>query len=168
MLRRCIYYFRFRAASLAMWFVLDLFCFHRLVALSFSGKLFAAFPFTPSNYEMASEKWPGEGIFTHHPFSLQMSMAWLAWIDDMLANCSCWRWLSHSIRVIWQRRKRVLRTPYCVASNPTKVFMTSWTQCESTFWRWSFTGAYFISTWQHKCTHRVKCFYYTAYVYLDR
>jgi len=34
--------------------LLDLSCFHHLVALPFSGKVSKAFPVTPSGYEMAT------------------------------------------------------------------------------------------------------------------
>jgi len=34
-------------AILTIWLVLDLFCFHHLVALSYSGKVTEAFSFTP-------------------------------------------------------------------------------------------------------------------------
>jgi len=37
------------------WLVLDLFCFHNLVALSYSVKVAEEFPFIPSGYEMASK-----------------------------------------------------------------------------------------------------------------
>jgi len=40
---------------LAVWLVLDLFCYHHLVALSYSGKAIEAFSFTPTGYEMASK-----------------------------------------------------------------------------------------------------------------
>ena len=44
--------------SLVIWWVLDLFCFRHLLALSYSGKVTKAFPLTPSGYEMAAKEWP--------------------------------------------------------------------------------------------------------------
>jgi len=49
---------------LAIWLVLDLFCFHHLIALLYSGKVTEAFPFTPSGYKMTS-KIVAWGYFYH-------------------------------------------------------------------------------------------------------
>jgi len=46
---------RFWAAILAIWLAIDLFYFHYLVALSYSGKVTEVFPLIPSGYEMASK-----------------------------------------------------------------------------------------------------------------
>ena len=59
----CIYYFRFRAAILAIWWVLDLFCFRYLVVLSYLKKVTKAFPLIPSGSKIADQN-VGLGSFS--------------------------------------------------------------------------------------------------------
>jgi hypothetical protein len=51
-----IHYFRFWAAILVIWWVLDLFWFHHLVALPYVGKVTKACPVTPNGYKMAAKR----------------------------------------------------------------------------------------------------------------
>jgi len=64
-----IYNFRFWAAILAKWWVVNLFWSYHLVALLYSGKVTKALPLTPSGYEMASERMAWGGVILP-PFNI--------------------------------------------------------------------------------------------------
>ena len=52
--------------SLVIWWVLDLFCFRHLIALSYSGKVTKAFPLTPCGYKMAAKRVAWEVLLLPH------------------------------------------------------------------------------------------------------
>ena len=55
------------ATILDIWWLLDLLCFHHLVALSNIGKVTKAFLLTPSGSKMADHVGLGSGVFPPHP-----------------------------------------------------------------------------------------------------